>query len=278
MKNAITRRAALGLAACLLTGSLIGCGGAGANVRNSTEPVTVSRAIATKGIWFSTCGTPAKDTRIDKVVSFDGEGGATCYNTLGLTFADIEGLSDTEVIDIAAERDEQAFDAGVEDRIGDLESEIDGTRKIIIPRHEDDLQYMLTEGAPAEEIEKTQNIIADMEEDIADYERQIESLKALKYQAPAPLPYRLSTETDDSGNRSVRETLNLKVMSLPVTGDTKLVENEIRFSLDAGDTGCFPVYDSRYAGFVEGDFWTKVGENFLTFELDAPGTEGIEVD
>ena len=277
MKKPIARRSVLGLAVCLLAASLAGCGGSG-DVRNSDEPVALSQAIAAEGIWFDSSDTPSKDESIGSIISFDGKGNATCYNTNGITYADIKDLSDKEILELAAEHDEQRFEQMVAQRIKRIEKAIENARTNVLPRYQDDLDYMVQMGAPADEIGLAQESIAKIEEEIAGFEQLIEDFKALEYQAPKPFPYQLSIETDDSGNYTAEERLELKKTALDGEGDARLVEQKVGFTFAPGDTGCFPVYDDLYAGFVDDGFWTKVGEDFLAFELDAPGTVGIKVD
>ena len=278
MKKTVTRRAALGLAACLLASALAGCGAGGGNVRDSAEPVALSRAFASEGIWFDSWDTPAKDESISSVISFDGKGNATCYSTGDMTYADIKGLSDEEVLELAGERDEQHFEHLVAQRIKEIEGNIENMRTDLLPRYQDDLDYMVEENAPAEKIERVQGDIAHLEKMIAESEQRIEDFKALEYQAPKPLPYKLSIATDDSGNHTAEERLELKMMALDDEGEAKLVEKSLTLDFAPGDTGRYPVYDDLYAGFLDEALWTKVGEDFLTFEVDAPGTKGIEVD
>ena len=126
-----TRRGVLklfGIGAVAVAGlGLAGCngaeGGAGASEAPS-ESMGASQAFAQQGVWMQ-CRSddfPQKDTTVSAVLVFDGSGNVTRYETdsiamnggtsyEALTFGDLDGLSNDEIAELAAQKNRERFDA-----------------------------------------------------------------------------------------------------------------------------------------------------------------------
>lgn len=112
-----TRRSALkllGIGTVTIAGfGLAGCSGSGEGVKNASEPVPASQAFGQAGVWMVYDGDKqiGKDVAIEKVLSFDGNGNVASYQCKSLTFGDLDGLSDDEIVELAKQQDEAAFNA-----------------------------------------------------------------------------------------------------------------------------------------------------------------------
>ena len=273
-------KVAAGLTACALALSLTACGGgasdgdtgntqnAGAtqgtgDFRNSKEPVSVSQAFGSKGLWFSS-DAPGKDEQINRILLFDGNGNVTCYMTGDLTYSDIKDMSDEEIISHLGEWDKAGFDKWKESNFFRIDKLIEG--------HE-----ARANGAQ-ERIDFNKKAADNLRED----RKQIE---ALQYQEPTAVPFKLSIETDNSGNVTAEETLSFSVKSpayfdcdSPYDKRVLWADEDERYTFTSRGTDSPMVYDKYYNGYYEAELWTQVGEEFTVFDLDTPDTEGIEVD
>ena len=112
-----TRRDALklfGIGTVTIAGfGLAGCSGSGEGVKNASEPVPASQAFGQAGVWMVYDGDKqiGKDVAIEEVLSFDGNGNVASYQCKSLTFGDLDGLSDDEIVELAKQQDEAAFNA-----------------------------------------------------------------------------------------------------------------------------------------------------------------------
>ena len=104
--------------ACLLTLTLAGCGGAN-DVKSASEPLAVSQAFGQKSVWVQYNKNDAieKDGEIDRILVFDGNGNVTAYQCDGATFADLNGKSDDEIVEMAKEQDKKVFDTERKDAL-----------------------------------------------------------------------------------------------------------------------------------------------------------------
>lgn len=288
MKSKLITRATAGLAACVLAVSLTACGGAGGagDIRNSKEPVALSQAFGTKGLWFESYDAPGKDEGINTVLSFDGEGNVTRYDMSGVDFSDIKDLSDEEIIELAKKQDKKNFEAWSESSISSIDELLDGKDSAMADA-QDELNQVIAAGAPEEIIAEYQQNIEDVESNYSELQGQRDRVEALEYQEPSAVPYELTIETDDSGNNTAEETLSFTVpvaayyeYDSPYDEDVLWEDKEMRYtvSLLEDPVEMSVVYDRRYAGYSGPGLWTQVGENFNVFGLDTPDTEGIEVD
>lgn len=269
MHSKLIARVATGLTACALALSLTACGGAGggSDIRNSKEPVPVSQAFGSKGLWFVTGDekAPGKDQSINAILYFDGEGNVTHYDTAGLVFSDLKDLSDEQILENVEDWDKKSFDTWVENRINEFNSMIN--RAETENTHGNELR---AEGLKAR---------------IAFLQDECRKIKALEYQAPKTVPFKLSIETDDSGNNTAEETLSYTIavplyyeFDSPYDENILWADEEQKYTFASMGTDSPMVYEKHYNGYYEAGLWTQVGEDFGVFDLDTPDTEGIEVD
>lgn len=74
-------------------------------------------------MWFRSSDAPEKDEKVSEVFVFDGAGNVTVYKT-DLTYGDLKGKSEDEIVDTAKQQDEEVFNATRDSRIGELNAEI----------------------------------------------------------------------------------------------------------------------------------------------------------
>ena len=98
-------------ATCLLALTLAGCGGTD-DVKSASEPLSASQAFSQESVWVQYDENDAieKDGDIERILVFDGNGNVTAYLRNSATFADVNGLSDDEIIELAKEQDKEVFD------------------------------------------------------------------------------------------------------------------------------------------------------------------------
>ena len=181
--------------ACALVLALAGCGGAsgaagGVSDTSQTsaaqvsdgEPIPASQAFASEGVWlWYNKDTIEKDTTVWAVLYFDGNGNVTVYDIDSIfmnggstyepvTFADLDGLSDGEIVSLAKQKSRERFDA---------------TKQAAIDETNEDL----ADGAP--------------EDDYKANAREGQKVnEAAEYQEPQAVPYTLKIETDGTGNNT----------------------------------------------------------------------------
>lgn len=137
-----TRREALklfGIGTVTIAGfGLAGCSGSGEGVKNASEPVPASQAFGQAGVWMVYDGDKqiGKDTGVERVLVFDGNGNVTVYDTkyvwmnggtsyVDVTFGDLDGMSNDEIIDLAKKKDRERFDATKQSAIDETNEDIE---------------------------------------------------------------------------------------------------------------------------------------------------------
>lgn len=303
--------------ACLLTLTLAGCGGAN-DVKSASEPLAVSQAFGQKSVWVQYNKNDAieKDGEIDRILAFDGKGNVTAYQCDGATFADLNGKSDDEIVEMAKEQDKKAFDTERQDALDSTAPAIEHIQSAYdaLKDEYDSGTYTswLGGSAPSDLTD------ADLEQTKSIYNQTLSELEALlnaakdgqaatksaTYQEPKAQPYTLRIETDGTGNNTQSETISFDAPSysfykaqLGHIGESDYEEQTPADVLNWGINVSWAeagkairnerielfspvnkqtVYDTTFAGFS--GLATIVNENHAGFVLDTPDTKGIEVD
>lgn len=303
--------------ACLLTLTLVGCGGAN-DVKSASEPLAVSQAFGQKSVWVQYNKNDAieKDGEIDRILVFDGNGNVTAYQCDGATFADLNGKSDDEIVEMAKEQDKKAFDAERQDALDSTAPAIEHIQSAYdaLKDEYDSGTYTSWLGGSA----LSDLTDADLEQTKSIYNQTLSELEALlnaakdgqaatksaTYQEPKAQPYTLRIETDGTGNNTQSETISFDAPSysfykaqLGHIGESDYEEQTPADVLNWGINVSYieagkairnerielfspvnkqTVYDTTFAGFS--GLATIVNENHAGFVLDTPDTKGIEVD
>lgn len=273
-----TRRSALkllGIGTVTIAGfGLAGCSGSGEGVKNASKPVPASQAFGQAGVWMVYNGDKqiGKDTGVERVLVFDGKGNVTVYDTEGVwmnggtsyegvTFGDLDGLSDDEIIDLAKEKDRERFDATKQSAIDETNEDIES--------------------------------FAGMPDHIKNAEEGQKVNEAAEYQEPKAVPFTLKLETDGTGNSAASETLSFEHQSLNsshfysgshIGSHPDRYADEALYKTEQVDIKLFSptysttsiVYDTTFGGYS--GLATVVNEGHAGFTWDTPDTEGIEVD
>ena len=114
MKRKMLKRMALA-AAGMAAISLTACGGTkGVSSAKGEEPIPASKAFGQEGVWFYSDSAAAKDEKVDSVMIFDGKGNVTTYKT-DITYSDLQGLSEKEIVELAKEQDQTVFKTDMQD-------------------------------------------------------------------------------------------------------------------------------------------------------------------
>lgn len=303
--------------ACLLTLTLAGCGGAN-DVKSASEPLAVSQAFGQKSVWVQYNKNDAieKDGEIDRILVFDGNGNVTAYQCDGATFADLNGKSDDEIVEMAKEQDKKAFDAERQDALDSTAPAIEHIQSAYdaLKDEYDSGTYTSWHGGSA----LSDLTDADLEQTKSIYNQTLSELEALlnaakdgqaatksaTYQEPKAQPYTLHIETDGTGNNTQSEKISFDAPSysfykaqLGHMGESDYEEQTPADVLNWGINVSWAeagkairnerielfspvnkqtVYDTTFAGFS--GLATIVNENHAGFVLDTPDTKGIEVD
>lgn len=303
--------------ACLLTLTLAGCGGTN-DVKSASEPLAVSQAFGQKSVWVQYNKNDAieKDGEIDRILAFDGKGNVTAYQCDGATFADLNGKSDDEIVEMAKEQDKKAFDAERQDALDSTAPAIEHIQSAYdaLKDEYDSGTYTSWLGGSA----LSDLTDADLEQTKSIYNQTLSELEALlnaakdgqaatksaTYQEPKAQPYTLRIETDGTGNNTQSETISFDAPSysfykaqLGHMGESDYEEQTPADVLNWGINVSWAeagkairnerielfspvnkqtVYDMTFAGFS--GLATIVNENHAGFVLDTPDTKGIEVD
>lgn len=303
--------------ACLLTLTLAGCGGTN-DVKSASEPLAVSQAFGQKSVWVQYNKNDAieKDGEIDRILVFDGKGNVTAYQCDGATFADLNGKSDDEIVEMAKEQDKKAFDAERQDALDSTAPAIEHIQSAYdaLKDESDSGTYTSWLGGSA----LSDLTDADLEQTKSIYNQTLSELEALlnaakdgqaatksaTYQEPKAQPYTLHIETDGTGNNTQSETISFDAPSysfykaqLGHMGESDYEEQTPADVLNWGINVSYieagkairnerielfspvnkqTVYDATFAGFS--GLATIVNENHAGFVLDTPDTKGIEVD
>lgn len=303
--------------ACLLTLTLAGCGGAN-DVKSASEPLAVSQAFGQKSVWVQYNKNDAieKDGEIDRILVFDGNGNVTAYQCDGATFADLNGKSDDEIVEMAKEQDKKVFDTERQDALDSTAPAIEHIQSAYdaLKDEYDSGTYTSWLGGSA----LSDLTDADLEQTKSIYNQTLSELEALlnaakdgqaatksaTYQEPKAQPYTLRIETDGTGNNTQSETISFDAPSysfykaqLGHMGESDYEEQTPADVLNWGINVSYAeagkairnerielfspvnkqtVYDMSFAGFS--GLATTVNENHAGFVLDTPDTKGIEVD
>lgn len=309
--------AAAVVTACLLTLTLAGCGGTN-DVKSASEPLAVSQAFGQKSVWVQYNKNDAieKDEEIDRILVFDGNGNVTAYQCDGATFADLNGKSDDEIVEMAKEQDKKVFDTERKDALDSTAPAIEHIQSAYdaLKDEYDSGTYTSWLGGSA----LSDLTDADLEQTKSIYNQTLSELEALlnaakdgqaatksaTYQEPKAQPYTLRIETDGTGNNTQSETISFDAPSysfykaqLGHMGESDYEEQTPADVLNWGINVSYAeagkairnerielfspvnkqtVYDTTFAGFS--GLATIVNENHAGFVLDTPDTKGIEVD
>lgn len=303
--------------ACLLTLTLAGCGGAN-DVKSASEPVAVSQAFGQKSVWVQYNKNDAidKDGEIDRILVFDGNGNVTAYQCDGATFADLNGKSDDEIVEMAKEQDKKVFDTNRQDALDSTAPAIESIQSAYDTLKDEYDSGTYTSGLGGSALSDLTD--ADLEElkslydqTLTDLEAQLNAAKdgqaatkSATYQEPKAQPYTLRIETDGTGNNTQSETISFDAPSysfykaqLGRMGQSDYEEQTPAdvltwgINVSSAEAGKAirkerielfspvnkqTVYDMTFAGFS--GLATIVNENHAGFVLDTPDTKGIEVD
>lgn len=309
--------AAAVVTACLLTLTLAGCGGTN-DVKSASEPLAVSQAFGQKSVWVQYNKNDAieKDGEIDRILVFDGNGNVTAYQCDGATFADLNGKSDDEIVEMAKEQDKKVFDTERKDALDSTAPAIEHIQSAYdaLKDEYDSGTYTSWLGGSA----LSDLTDADLEQTKSIYNQTLSELEALlnaakdgqaatksaTYQEPKAQPYTLRIETDGTGNNTQSETISFDAPSysfykaqLGHIGESDYEEQTPADVLNWGINVSWAeagkairnerielfspvnkqtVYDTTFAGFS--GLATIVNENHAGFVLDTPDAKGIEVD
>lgn len=301
-------------ASCVLAFSLAGCS-SGGDVKSASEPVSASKAFGQQSVWVQYGESEGidKDGALDRILVFDGSGNVTAYQCDDATFADLNGLSDDEIIALAKEQDKAAFDASKQSAMDStaeaaaqwqadydtLKSELDnGTYESAIG---DRPLSDLSEDEIANLEENYDDILSDLEAAINAANDGQAASESREYQEPQPQPFALHIETDGSGNSTQSETISFDapsysfytaflddedddessrlrtIMSFGPSGGAWPAGDEVtNVGIDLQPVEKQAVYDTTFGGY--GGIATIVDEGHAGFVFDEPGAEGVSVD
>ena len=314
-----TKSAAALAAACLLAVSLAGCGiirrpGSTQDAPAATEPTAASDAFGQESVWMVYDDDQiGKDVAVERILAFDGNGNVTAYQCDGATFADLNGLSDEEIIDFAKQQDKAVFDAAKQSAIDRTSETLQGWRDAYSTLDEErsaGTYDTLLEGASPEDLgddlvyiaSTYDTALSNLQGMIATAEEGQEANEATEYQEPQPKPYTLKVTTDSSGNSAASEELtfgyrflnfyvptdefgldDLDIMNLgqepyETAGAEQILtdsEETVELSSPIYSTTSI-VYDTTFGGYQ--GLATVVEDATTEFTWDTVDAEGIEVD
>lgn len=261
MKRKMVKRMALA-AAGMAAISLTACGGTkGVSSAKGEEPIPASEAFGQEGVWFYSDSAAAKDEKVDSVMTFDGKGNVTTYKT-DITYSDLQGLSEKEIVELAKEQDQTVFKTDMQDFAESAEK---------------------SKEKAEEEKEDLDSRMEEIQQEIDNYDELLVRIPQAAYQEPDAQPFTLELETDQTGNNTASETLvyscrsGLNADVSEADGDSwqPYREAEEEIELYPG-LGVQEVYDMRFQGF--GTLVLMTGEDHPGFSLDTPDARGVEVD
>lgn len=248
------------VAASLLALPLTGCSGSNEPAQ-SDEPITASQAFSSECLWFHSNGEPKKDGIVHTVYAFDGAGNVTVYDA-DMSYGDLNGKSNEEIIKLAQQQNRENKIAELEDDIKVLRQDNDKLQADLDDMNEEKGDYANdpdTLGVIESDISEAQSRISDNNAKIDEDNTKLDKLNSGSYVEEAR-PFSLSIETDDTGNNAVSETLTV--------GDDSIEFSKRDMS--------WTVYDLYFLGYD--GLYTAVEQGHHGFILDTPGTEGVEVD
>lgn len=258
---------------CLLMLTLAGCGGNNES-KSASEPVAASQAFGQESVWiqYDDDEQIGKDVSVERVLVFDGNGNVTVYDTdyiwmnggssyESLTFGDLNGLSNEEIIELAKKKDRERFDATKQSAIDETNESIKNDAGMT------DYVENETEGQKVNE--------------------------AAEYQEPKAVPFTLKIETDGTGNTAKSETLCFEYSSLnkehfysgsKIGSSPDRYSDEELYETSKEDIELYQptysttqiVYETTFGGY--NGLATIVEEGHPGFTWDTPDTEGIELE
>lgn len=289
MKRKMVKRMALA-AAGMAAISLTACGGTkGVSSAKGEEPIPASKAFGQEGVWFYSDSAAAKDEKVDSVMIFDGKGNVTTYKT-DITYSDLQGLSEKEIVELAKEQDQTVFKTDMQDFTESAEKskeKAEEEKEDLDSRMEEIQQALVDYPEEYETInadrEDLQQEIDKIQQEIDNYDELLVRIPQAAYQEPDAQPFTLELETDQTGNNTASETLvyscrsGLNADVSEADGDSwqPYRETEEEIELYPG-LGVQEVYDMRFQGF--GTLVLMTGEDHPGFSLDTPDARGVEVD
>lgn len=207
-----------------------------------------------------------KDGEISAFYIFENKKVTYYRETGGVTFGDLDGLSDDEIIKLIDDRAKKVYEEGANNQIANDESLRDEFKEII------------TAGTS-----KYDEVYLDgMDDNLKTIEECITILEGMKnYQSPEPVDYQLRLETDSTGNNTAKESITNIYTSVSFGNYLELPKvntYEETISL-VGASGTFTIYNTELTGYVIDESWvllTKTDNANTTFLLDAP--EDVETD
>lgn len=305
--------AGLGLAGC--SGS--NGGGNGASAGTSNDQPTPSVAFKQQGIWFQYDDSIAKDSKIERFLVFDGKGNMTAYTGYDATFSDVNGKSDEELIALAKQQDEAAFDAAKQEAVDAATEELEKQQDALDAATEDAANgYTLYFGedittkakADQKEIDGVKkiydNAIANLKAGVDANTKVVDQDDGCSYQEPQPQSFTLSIKTDDSGNQAISERLSftaaeysqfLEPQTLKISDSlryidiqhigydgTMYIEDPGDLSFDSNvDLDITPISTYTVYDTNLGGFThlvTVLKKDGVTYNYDKPGADGVQVD
>lgn len=285
MKKKISKILSLVIMTGLLIVSLSACGGSkNASNVTSNEPISPSEIFNQEGIWFGSEDMVTKDEEIDYILVFDGKGNVTRYNTTSwgidvsqdlkcITYSDLEGLSNEEIIELAKERDKFIFEEEIKYEISLGDTIIEDCRREVND----------VDNSPENKELYQDRLDANLE--------LLSRMEELPYQEPKAYPFTLEIETDGTGNHTSKEILRYSYLWFDFTrtgqhfGERLTMEeiNQTNFyDEQESELSLYPglenmtVYDMQFNGFS--GLYLLVEEGLPIFVLDSPDAEGVKVD
>ena len=225
--------------------------------KETMEEVTLSQAIDNgRTLWYYTqADEVAKDETFSLYIFENGK--VAYYGETDVTFGDLNGLSDDEIIKLVDEATKKSFEEKVAE--------------------ETDLQTRIRDNN------------AKIEGDPNPPEKNLQVLENLTYSSPESASYQLKIITDDTGNNTKEQKITYQWTRLALTNGSQEVSNvgygnpadqESSITLSASSHQ-YTIYDMEFGGFATPDgkrvFLTRV-DYVAMFALDAPNTAGIETD
>ncbi len=253
-----TRRGALrlfGAGVVIIAGlGLAGCGGVGGGIKNASEPIPASQAFSQAAVWMQCDGDDqiGKGTEVERFLAFDGAGNVTVYQCDGVTFADLDGLSDDEVLDLARQQDQAVFEAQRQKAIERVDEAIKAWQECYDTMKAeadagtyDTINYYGAHGIDAvpeeeraEAIQQFDATLENIQDSLKAAEEGQSFNEAAEYQEPEPQPYTLALETDGSGNIAAGEELRFTAprfdfyqISIDEDAKSDMVSDKTRFRI-----------------------------------------------
>ena len=204
MKRKMVKRMALA-AAGMAAISLTACGGTkGVSSAKGEEPIPASEAFGQEGVWFYSDSAAATDEKVDSVMSFDGKGNVTTYKT-DITYSNLQGLSENEIVELAKEQDQTVFKTDMQDFTESAEKskeKAEEEKEDLDPRMEEIQQALVDYPEEYETInadrEDLQQEIDKIQQEIDNYDELLVRIPQAAYQEPDAQPFTLKLETDQT--------------------------------------------------------------------------------